>query len=151
MMKLYKSGYVLAMTLSINWKNPRQNEWKIEQKINNILFCFLPQAEFISGLLKVVEKKLEKSIPLVLDDDNLFSHLIDELLLFSKELHLIHHYHSIEHNCLHILTTDACLQRWVELERNSKWIRVKLVYSNQVVCGETVNCHWSLVDWKIQQ
>ncbi|XP_074606073.1 RAD50-interacting protein 1-like isoform X2 [Acropora palmata] len=88
------------------------------------------KAEFISGLLKIVEKKLEKSIPLVLDDDNLFSHLIDELLLFNKELHLNHHYNSIEHNCLHILTTDACLQRWVELERNTALSNIESVLSS---------------------
>jgi len=75
------------------------------------------KTEFISGLLKVVAKKLEHSIPQVIDDDNLFSHVIDELLLFNKELRMAHNYHSTEHGCLHVLTTETCLQRWVELER----------------------------------
>jgi len=75
------------------------------------------KSEFICGLLKVVVEKLEHSIPKIIDDDNAFSHFIDELLLFDKELYMVHKYRSIEHGCLHVLTTGACLQRWVELER----------------------------------
>lgn len=66
-------------------------------------------------------EKLEHSIPKIIDDDNAFSHFIDELLLFDKELYMVHNYRSIEHGCLHVLTTDACLQRWVELERKCKY------------------------------
>ncbi|KAM7441469.1 RAD50-interacting protein 1 [Porites harrisoni] len=76
------------------------------------------KTEFIAGLLKVVVQKLEHSIPQIIDDDILFSHFIDELLLFNKELGLAHNYHSTEHGCLHALTTDSCLARWLELERN---------------------------------
>ena len=78
------------------------------------------QSEFICGLLKVVVEKMEHSIPTIIDDDNAFSHFIDELLLFDKELYMVHNYRSIEHGCLHVLTSDACLQRWVELERKCK-------------------------------
>ena len=79
------------------------------------------QTEFISGLLRVVVEKLEHSIPQIIDDDNSFSHFVDELLLFNKELYMAHSYHSTEHGCLHVLTTGACLQKWVELERNCKY------------------------------
>lgn len=84
------------------------------------IFFFLFQTEFIAGLLKVVVQKLEHSIPQIIDDDILFSHFIDELLLFNKELGVAHNYHSTEHGCLHVLTTDSCLARWLELERNCK-------------------------------
>ena len=80
------------------------------------------QMEFICGLLKVVVQKLEHSIPQIIDDDILFSHFIDELLLFNKELHMTHNYHSTESGCLHVLTTEACLERWVELERNCEYL-----------------------------
>ena len=73
-------------------------------------------------------KKLEHSIPQIIDDDNLYSHMIDEILLFNKELHMAHNYQSTEHSCLHVLTTDACLQRWVELEKNCKYFRVAFFF-----------------------
>ncbi|XP_068762247.1 RAD50-interacting protein 1-like [Montipora capricornis] len=90
------------------------------------------KTEFISGLLEIIGKKLEHSIPQVFDDDNLFSHLIDELLLFNKELLLVHGYQSSEHNnyCLHILTNDACIRRWVELEKKSASSNLELVLSS---------------------
>lgn len=66
-------------------------------------------------------EKLEHSIPKIIDDDNAFSHFIDELLLFDKELYMVHNYRSIEHGCLHVLTAGVCLQRWVELERKCKY------------------------------
>ena len=84
-------------------------------------YSSLFQSEFICGLLKVVVEKLEHSIPKIIDDDNAFSHFIDELLLFDKELYMVHKYRSIEHGCLHVLTTGACLQRWVELERKCEY------------------------------
>ena len=83
--------------------------------------CYFFQAEFICGLLKIVVEKLEHSIPQIIDDDNSFSHFIDELLLFDKDLYMVHNYRSIEHGCLHVLTTGTCLQRWVQLERNCEY------------------------------
>ena len=94
-------------------------EFEIVQTANWGFLLFF-QSEFICGLLKVVVEKLEHSIPKIIDDDNAFSHFIDELLLFDKELYMVHNYRSTEHGCLHVLTSDACLQRWVELERKCK-------------------------------
>lgn len=90
-------------------------------KLYVVCLCVCLQAEFICGLLKVVVEKLEHSIPHIIDDDNAFSHFINELLLFDKELYMAHNYRSVEHGCLHVLTTGAYLQRWVELERNCKY------------------------------
>ena len=103
---------------------PNAMDWKslkLYRLLIGVLFFFFCQSEFICGLLKVVVEKLEHSIPKIIDDDNVFSHFIDELLLFDKELYMVHNYHSIEHGCLHVLTSDACLQRWVELERKCKY------------------------------
>lgn len=108
----------------------------------NLITCcnFLFQSEFICGLLKVVVQKLEYSIPQIIEDDNLFSHLIDELLLFNKELHVVHSYQSTHHSCLQVLASDACLQRWVELERTCKYLMHKSI--REVSFRETVMLHW---------
>ncbi|XP_022790195.1 RAD50-interacting protein 1-like [Stylophora pistillata] len=117
--------------------NPQKPEWYFTQVLNWIKnhsdflehtiqpilqrteYDFVcAKTEFISGLLKVVVEKLEHSIPFIIDDDGSFSHFVDELLLFNKELHVAHNYSSTEYVCLHVLTTEACLQRWVHLERS---------------------------------
>lgn len=109
--------YVQRMPIAMDWKNLKLFP---HRQLIGFCFFFSPQSEFICGLLKVVVEKLDHSIPKIIDDDNAFSHFIDELLLFDKELYMVHNYRSIEHGCLHVLTTDACLQRWVELERKCK-------------------------------
>ena len=65
----------------------------------------------------VVIEKMESSVPELLDDETMFSHFVDETLLFDKELHTLYHYSSYDHSCLRVLTQSQCLDRWLELEK----------------------------------
>ncbi|XP_006181078.1 RAD50-interacting protein 1 isoform X2 [Camelus dromedarius] len=73
--------------------------------------------EFSRGLMMLVLEKLAADIPCLLYDDNLFCHLVDEVLLFERELHSVHGYPGTFANCMHILSEETCFQRWLTVER----------------------------------
>ncbi|XP_012815454.1 RAD50-interacting protein 1 isoform X2 [Xenopus tropicalis] len=73
--------------------------------------------EFTRGLVMLVLEKLAVDIPLLLYDDILFCHLVDEVLLFQRELYTSHGYPSNLPNCMHILSEETCFQRWLTVER----------------------------------
>ena len=77
---------------------------------------------FIVGLLSLTQKKLSNDLPLVFEDDMHFSHMIDEALLFSKEMIsrsdlsqiFLQHPNLIP---LSVLCESAVFSRWIDLER----------------------------------
>ncbi|XP_040199454.1 RAD50-interacting protein 1 [Rana temporaria] len=73
--------------------------------------------EFTRGLVMLVLEKLSADIPCLLYDDVLYCHLVDEVLLFQRELHSAHGYLSSLPNCMHILSEDTFFQRWLTVER----------------------------------
>ncbi|XP_068132361.1 RAD50-interacting protein 1 [Hyperolius riggenbachi] len=73
--------------------------------------------EFTRGLVMLVLEKLSTDMPCLLYDDVLFCHLVDEILLFQRELHSAHGYPSSLPNCMHILSEDTFFQRWLTVER----------------------------------
>lgn len=70
--------------------------------------------------MMLVLEKLAADIPCLLYDDNLFCHLVDEVLLFERELHSVHGYPGTFANCMHILSEETCFQRWLTVERKCK-------------------------------
>ncbi|XP_039105716.1 RAD50-interacting protein 1 isoform X1 [Hyaena hyaena] len=93
----------------------------LDEKIQPILDKVGPSVnarlEFSRGLVMLVLEKLAADIPCLLYDDNLFCHLVDEVLLFERELHSVYGYPSTFANCMHILSEDTCFQRWLTVER----------------------------------
>ncbi|XP_073095100.1 RAD50-interacting protein 1 isoform X2 [Manis javanica] len=77
----------------------------------------ISKLEFSRGLMMLVLEKLAADIPCLLYDDNLFCHLVDEVLLFERELHSVHGYPGTFANCMHILSEETCFQRWLTVER----------------------------------
>ncbi|KAJ7329574.1 hypothetical protein JRQ81_015748 [Phrynocephalus forsythii] len=73
--------------------------------------------EFSRALVMLILEKLAADIPCLLYDDNLFCHLVDELLLFERELHGVHGYLSSFPSCMHILSEETYFQRWLTVER----------------------------------
>ncbi|XP_044533335.1 RAD50-interacting protein 1 [Gracilinanus agilis] len=73
--------------------------------------------EFSRALMMLVLEKLAADIPCLLYDDNLFCHLVDEVLLFERELQSVHGYPSTFPSCMHILSEETCFQRWLTMER----------------------------------
>ncbi|KAK2514564.1 Rint1 [Columba guinea] len=73
--------------------------------------------EFSRGLVMLILEKLAADIPCLLYDDTLFCHLVDEVLLFERELYSVHGYLSSFPSCMHILSEESCFQRWLTVER----------------------------------
>lgn len=68
----------------------------------------------------LVLEKMSADIPRLLYDDNLFCHMVDEILLFEKELHSAHGYINGLPSCMHILSEETCFQKWLTVERKCK-------------------------------
>ncbi|XP_045649400.1 RAD50-interacting protein 1 isoform X1 [Ursus americanus] len=93
----------------------------LDEKIQPILDKVGPSVnarlEFSRGLMMLVLEKLAADIPCSLYDDTLFCHLVDEVLLFERELHSVYGYPGTFANCMHILSEETCFQRWLTVER----------------------------------
>ncbi|XP_047551427.1 RAD50-interacting protein 1 isoform X2 [Lutra lutra] len=93
----------------------------LDEKIQPILDKVGPSVnarlEFSRGLMMLVLEKLAADIPCLLYDDSLFCHLVDEVLLFERELHSVYGYPDTFANCMHILSEETCFQRWLTVER----------------------------------
>ncbi|KAJ8021540.1 RAD50-interacting protein 1 [Holothuria leucospilota] len=76
------------------------------------------KVEFTKGLLQLAAKKLKNDLPELLYDDQHFSHTIDELLMFDKELRSQHGYPDREPGCLFVLTEKQCFEKWITVEKN---------------------------------
>jgi len=93
-------------------------------------------SSFCLGLLTLVNEKLEQDLPLVIEDDVHLSHLIDEILLFSKEVSVKNSVSPIPTSALplnHLLASSSSqpvqvdespgagscqlFGRWIEIER----------------------------------
>ncbi|XP_027395495.1 RAD50-interacting protein 1 isoform X3 [Bos indicus x Bos taurus] len=90
---------------------------KIQPILDKVGSSVNARLEFSRGLMMLILEKLAADIPCLLYDDNLFCHLVDEVLLFEKELHSVHGYPSTFANCMHILSEETCFQRWLTVER----------------------------------
>uniref|UniRef100_A0A8D0HGX6 RAD50-interacting protein 1 n=1 Tax=Sphenodon punctatus TaxID=8508 RepID=A0A8D0HGX6_SPHPU len=73
--------------------------------------------EFSRALVMLILEKLAADIPCLLYDDNLFCHLVDEVLLFEREIYTVHGYLSSFPSCRHILSEESCFQRWLTVEK----------------------------------
>ncbi|KAM4678207.1 RAD50-interacting protein 1 isoform 1-T2 [Discoglossus pictus] len=73
--------------------------------------------EFTRGLVMLVLEKLSVDIPCLIYDDVLFCHLVDEVLMFQRELQMAHGYLGTLPNCMHILSEESAFQRWLMVER----------------------------------
>uniref|UniRef100_D4A4T6 RAD50-interacting protein 1 n=1 Tax=Rattus norvegicus TaxID=10116 RepID=D4A4T6_RAT len=90
---------------------------KIQPILDKVGSAVNARLEFSRGLVMLILEKLASDIPCLLYDDSLFCHLVDEVLLFERELHSVHGYPSTFASCMHILSEETCFQRWLTVER----------------------------------
>eukprot|EP00112_Aurelia_sp_Birch-Aquarium-sp1_P009117 Seg2024.4 transcript_id=Seg2024.4/GoldUCD/mRNA.D3Y31 product="RAD50-interacting protein 1" protein_id=Seg2024.4/GoldUCD/D3Y31 len=74
------------------------------------------QHEFIQALLQTCMEKIKVSLAQISGNESLFSHLIDETLLFDKELRSMFDYPALLPGCTSVLMTQPYLDHWLELE-----------------------------------
>ena len=63
---------------------------------------------------------MNHNILLVLDDEVLFSHFVDETLLFDQELRNTYDLSHVKSSCLQVLSKEPCFAKWVALEKKCK-------------------------------
>ncbi|KAM4855811.1 RAD50-interacting protein 1 isoform X1 [Urocitellus parryii] len=112
-----KPEWYLAQVLMWIGNHTQFLDEKIQPILDNAGSAVNARLEFSRGLMMLVLEKLASDIPCLLYDDNLFCHLVDEVLLFERELHNVHCYPSTFANCMHILSEETCFQRWLTVER----------------------------------
>ncbi|XP_077018301.1 RAD50-interacting protein 1 isoform X3 [Tamandua tetradactyla] len=112
-----KPEWYLAQVLMWIGNHTQFLDEKIQPILNKIGSPVNARLDFSRGLMMLVLEKLAIDIPSLLYDDNLFCHLVDEVLLFERELHNVHSYPGTFASCMHILSEETCFQRWLTVER----------------------------------
>ncbi|XP_065066357.1 RAD50-interacting protein 1-like [Rhopilema esculentum] len=74
------------------------------------------QHEFIQALLETCMEKIKTTLPQVITNESLFSHLIDETILFDNELRSLFDYPSQLPGCTSVLLQKPYLDHWIDLE-----------------------------------
>ncbi|KAL4669591.1 hypothetical protein H8959_008145 [Pygathrix nigripes] len=114
---LSKPEWYLAQVLMWIGNHTQFLDEKIQPILDKVGCLVNARLEFSRGLMMLVLEKLATDIPCLLYDDNLFCHLVDEVLLFERELHSVHGYPGPFASCMHILSEETCFQRWLTVER----------------------------------
>ncbi|XP_051007445.1 RAD50-interacting protein 1 [Acomys russatus] len=112
-----KPEWYLAQVLMWIANHTQFLDEKIQPILDKVGAAVNARLEFSRGLVMLILEKLASDIPCLLYDDSLFCHLVDEVLLFERELHSVHGYPSTFASCMHILSEEACFQRWLTVER----------------------------------
>uniref|UniRef100_A0A8D1RRT8 RAD50-interacting protein 1 n=3 Tax=Sus scrofa TaxID=9823 RepID=A0A8D1RRT8_PIG len=112
-----KPEWYLAQVLMWIGNHTEFLDEKIQPILDKVGSSVNARLEFSRGLMMLVLEKLAADIPCLLYDDSLFCHLVDEVLLFERELHSVHGYPGTFANCMHILSEETCFQRWLTVER----------------------------------
>ncbi len=66
-------------------------------------------------------EKIKSSLPQISANEALFTHLIDEVLLFDNEMKSLYNYPSNLPGCVSTLVVKPYLDQWLQLEIKSKW------------------------------
>ncbi|XP_010378909.1 RAD50-interacting protein 1 isoform X3 [Rhinopithecus roxellana] len=114
---LSKPEWYLAQVLMWIGNHTQFLDEKIQPILDKVGCLVNARLEFSRGLMMLVLEKLATDIPCLVYDDNLFCHLVDEVLLFERELHSVHGYPGPFASCMHILSEETCFQRWLTVER----------------------------------
>lgn len=76
------------------------------------------------GLVELVLEKMTADLPEIMYDEHLFTHLIDEALLFDRELRQNYSYPPNQPGALHILSQEEVFDKWLVVEKKCKDISV---------------------------
>lgn len=86
-----------------------------------VLICYIcvdmSQTEFLVGLMGLVMEKMAHDLPELLHDDHQFSHLVDEALMFDREVRASYGYPASLPGCLHLLAEPEYFSKWLAIER----------------------------------
>ena len=71
----------------------------------------------MKGMVSLVMEKMITDLPDLMYDEHQFSHLVDEAILFDREIRSSYGYSSAYPGSLHILTEGEAFQKWLLIEK----------------------------------
>ncbi|CAG2174733.1 unnamed protein product, partial [Oppiella nova] len=138
--RLEKPEWYLSQTLV--WI--RQNETFLSQTIDPLLRSHSSQLvpsklQLISGLIECLTAKLKHDLPSLVFDDKLFTHTVDEVLVFSRELLDIEpNIYQVFPNCnlMNVFSCEPFFTRIITLEKKKSTEFVELIVSSKSAWNE---------------
>lgn len=74
--------------------------------------------------MTLCKEKLNAVLEEVIEKDVNLAHLIDETMLFDRELSNLSNAQTTNLNCIHVLLQERYLEKWLTLEKHCKSISV---------------------------
>lgn len=110
------------LTQILNWVGNHQSflEATVQPILENKGYRVDALAMFTKGLLHLINRKLAEDIDQLLLNDDIFSHTVDEILLFDRELRGSHHFSPYtfeKENPLNVFMSPECIQKWISIEK----------------------------------
>ncbi|KAH3863718.1 RAD50-interacting protein 1-like [Dreissena polymorpha] len=105
-------------TQTISWI--RDHLVFLEQRVQPLLLEAGTQTnvktEFMVAMTTLVMEKMLTDLPELMNDDHQFSHLVDEALLFDREMRMSYAYPTCLPGALHVLSQDTYFRKWLHIE-----------------------------------
>uniref|UniRef100_A0A8D8YI67 RINT1-like protein n=1 Tax=Cacopsylla melanoneura TaxID=428564 RepID=A0A8D8YI67_9HEMI len=94
------------------------------------------KVELMRGLVQLCVQKLQSDLATLVGDDLLFSHTVDEVLGFEKELRDIYCYPNTEPSVLEVFTQAPVLTLWIELEGKYARDKMDVMFESETAWSE---------------
>ncbi|KAL1457966.1 hypothetical protein WDU94_008144 [Cyamophila willieti] len=94
------------------------------------------KVELMRGLVQLCVQKLQSDLATLVGDDLLFSHTVDEVLGFEKELRDIYCYPTTEPSVLQVFTQPPVLTLWIELEGKYARDKMDVMFESETAWSE---------------
>ena len=76
----------------------------------------------MKGMVSLVMEKMITDLPDLMYDEHQFSHLVDEAILFDREIRASYGYSSAYPGSLHVLTEGDAFQKWLLIEKKCEFV-----------------------------
>lgn len=88
------------------------------------------KVEFMRGMVSLVTEKMTNDLPETMYDEHIFSHLVDEAILFDRELKDGYSYPPDLPCCLGVLTLPRAFHKWMLVEKQFAGVKMDAMLSS---------------------
>ena len=104
---------------------------EIQSILNEIGLKRAALSEFITALLSILQRKIDKTLPALLNNNLLFSHFMHQSLAFDltlreEYLYVPFGFDQWDGLIQHVLKSTQTLQKWIDIEKDSIYPMRKL-------------------------
>ncbi|GAB1607404.1 RAD50-interacting protein 1-like [Argonauta hians] len=105
----------------------------LEQTVQPILdqeSNLVARVELMRGLVELVLEKMTADLSFLMYDEHLFTHLIDEALLFDGELRNNYSYPHNQPSAMHVLSQEEVFEKWLVVEKRYAMEKIDAMMSS---------------------